>query len=245
MILRRFFVQDIDRKKGIASIGGVEFHHLHNTLRLGVGGEIILFDNSGSEFRASIEEIDRNSALLKIIEEIRPSQKTSIKIILAQGIPKARKMDFIIQKATELGISEIIPIATAHSVPALKGERAAAKEKRWKRIAIEASKQCKRATITEIHPIISLPELLKLPLKGLKLILWEDETETRLSDIKDRLSDNITVIIGPEGGFSKEEITMAKGNGSISVGLGKMVLRTETASIASLAILMHMAGELG
>jgi 16S rRNA (uracil1498-N3)-methyltransferase len=159
-------------------------------------------------------------------------------------------MDFIIQKSTELGADRIIPFISSRSIPRLSESKAPARRERWQRIAVEASRQCGRASIPEVTGIVTFEEMLGLKKRGeLGIVLWEDESERGikeiLSDERYRNSDNFFVIVGPEGGFLKEEVEKAIAHDFISASLGTLILRTETAPLAILSILQYEKGTFG
>ncbi len=244
--MRRFFSQEIDEKKGTILLNGEEYHHLRDVLRLSEGERVIVLDGRGREYLASVEELKKGKGVLRILD-VRVARAPGIRVSLAQALPKASKMDLIVQKTTELGVWEVYPLFTERSIPRLKGQRAEERLKRWRRIAIEAIKQCRSPFLPSIHPIHSFEEFLKLPFDGLKLLFWEGEERRRLRDLEDpiRSSDALLVAIGPEGGFSEKEVDMASQAGFITVGLGERVLRTETAPISIISILLYIGGEMG
>lgn len=242
----RMFVEKIkEREETIVS--GREFHHLTRVLRLKKNDNLSIFDGKGKAFRATIKNVTRKEAILKLVEPLKESKESPIKIILAQGIPKLNKMDYTIQKATELGVSEIIPVITSRTVPDLKVDRAVKRTVRFKRIALEAAKQCGRCSIPVISEIKTFKDLLSSEnLPDLKLILWEEEKERYLKSILAKEnSRELVCLIGPEGGFSEEEVSMALENKFVPVTLGKRVLRTETASLAFLSIIQYEWGDMG
>ena len=189
----------------------------------------------------------QKEAILKLVEPLKESKESPIKIILAQGIPKLNKMDYTIQKATELGVSEIMPVITSRTVPDLKLDRAVKRAVRFKRIALEAAKQCRRCSIPVVSDIKTLKDLLSSEnLPNLRLILWEEEKERSLKRIlAEKKSQDMVCLIGPEGGFSEEEVSMALEKKFIPITLGGRVLRTETASLAFLSIIQYEWGDMG
>ncbi len=244
--MRRFFTDEIDEANLRATIRGGEFHHLVHVLRQKKGDRFNVFDGRGREFAAILEEVGSGIAIAKIVDRIEDDYvEPCLDLVLAQGITREEKMGIIIQKATELGVSTIIPLKTERAIPRINEFKARTKRERWQRIATEATKQCRRKMIPDVKPPIPLSEFCKEPFDGLKLILWEEEGECRLSDVVKKGSRAIVITIGPEGGFSLNEIDDARRNGFISVTLGRRILRTETASIAALSILLHISGDLG
>lgn len=245
--MRRFFVSKLDEKAGVAVLSDGEFHHLRDVLRLAKGDQVIVFNGKGGEYGAVIKELRGGKVFLEIIKRLNTFKEPKLRITLAQALPKGGKMDFIVQKATELGVSEVYPLLTARSVPDIEGDRALRKVERWRRIAKEAAKQCGRAYIPEIHFVITFKDLLSLPFDGERIIFWEGEKERKLRDLEGilRRSKGLLLTVGPEGGFSEEEIEAASSRGFIPVGLGERILRAETAPIVALSILFYMSGDMG
>ncbi len=242
----RMFVENINEGEETA-ISGREFHHLTRVLRLKKYDNLSIFDGKGNAFKATIKSVTQKEAILKLVEPLKESKGSPIKIILAQGIPKLNKMDYTIQKATELGVSGIMPVVTSRTVPDLKLDRAVKRTVRFKRIALEAAKQCGRCSIPVVSDIKTLKDLLSSEnLPKLRLLLWEEEKEMSLKRILAKEnSQDVIFLIGPEGGFSEEEVSMALEKKFIPVTLGKRVLRTETASLAFLSIIQYEWGDMG
>lgn len=244
--MARFFVKDIQDGKD-AVIRGSEFYHLTKVLRLQEGDSLSIFDGKGKEFEALIEAVTEREAVLKLLKSLGSSNESPLNIIIAQGIPKADKMDYIIQKATELGVSGIIPLITSRTVPVLKGDRALRRRSRFRKIALEAAKQCGRKRLPEVADITLLKDLLSSSnLPDMRLILWEGETDRGLKEVlKERPPENVICLIGPEGGFSEEEVSTAIEKGFVPVTMGKRILKTETASLAFLSIIQYEWGDMG
>jgi 16S rRNA (uracil1498-N3)-methyltransferase len=168
--------------------------------------------------------------------------------VLGQSIPKGKKMDLIVQKAAELGTTAIMPFYSIRSIPRFNAKKEEEKINHWQRICVEAGKQSGRLPIPTVEPIQDVKQLAKRNFSGfLKLILWEEEKERQLKKVLNQNSRRgpIVFLIGPEGGFAKEEVDIAVQNGFIATGLGKTILRTETVSIAILSILHYEAGAFG
>ncbi|UCD83761.1 MAG: 16S rRNA (uracil(1498)-N(3))-methyltransferase [Deltaproteobacteria bacterium] len=242
----RFFVSPEQIAGGQAVLKGGELKHLR-ARRLRVGEEIELFDGQCKKYSARIIQESSNQTVVKITG-IHQDTSPSMNIILGQALPKARKMDFIVQKATELGVSTIIPFCCNRAVPRYDEKKVDARVKRWRKIAREAAKQCGRITVPNIKEIISFRELLRLsPDFGLKFIPWEEERRRDLKGLlrRNRPSKDIFMVVGPEGGFAAEEISQAKDSGFVPVSLGKRVLRTETVALVLLSIIQFERGDLG
>lgn len=220
--------------------------YIKNVLRMRKGDKLSLFDGRGSEHEAVIVNLSEEKLSLKIGEKIKV-EVSNLNVTLAQSLPKGGKMDFIIQKSTELGADRIIPFVSSRSIPKLSESKAGARLERWRKIAIEASRQCGRAKMPEVNGIVTFEEMLKLrERESLGILLWEGETERGIKEIlrdeKYRGLDNFFIVVGPEGGFSREEVEKAKGNGFTSASLGKSILRTETAPLAILSIIQYETG---
>ena len=224
----------------LPEIRGADVHYLRDVLRLKVGDKLELFDGSGKIYQAKISTISQESITCTIVSTSVAAEPVP-KLTLAQAITKASKMDFVIEKCTELGVNQIIPMLTERTIPQ------SAKLERWQKIAKEAAEQSGRVTIPNILPLAKFEGILKMRNKfNLAIIAYEQEKNVTL---KKHFSDNpvtgypdILIAIGPEGGFSEAEVETARDAGFISVSLGKRILRTET---AGLAVLSAIAYELG
>jgi len=217
-------------------------HQITRVLRLKAHDEIFLFNNSGYEFTASIQTITRNAVDVRVISAAKDLHESPLQINLAQVIAKGEKMDVVIQKATELGVHTITPLVSERTVVKKIKEKAEHKLDHWHRIAIAASCQSWRNYV----PIINEPQDLSFWLQqdnsDQKLILSTFGTATRLKELN--LKTAVTILIGPEGGFSEEELNLAIRYNFQAISLGPRILRTETAGIATIAILQSMIGDL-
>ena len=226
-----------------------DFRYIKNVLRLKPGEVIALFGWQRLEYHAQIETFNPQSVLARV-SEIRTLPDAEIRIVLAQSLPKGDKMDFIVQKATELGADGIMPFLSSRSIPRLTPDKARDKVRRWRKIALEASRQSGRSDIPEIAEIVPFEEILKdSEGRGLRLIFWEAESGRGIKEIlRSRESEAIRdffIVVGPEGGFSGEEVHQAMAAGMTSVSLGRQVLKVETASVAILSIVQYERGLIG
>jgi 16S rRNA (uracil1498-N3)-methyltransferase len=182
---------------------------------------------------------------LAIQEELSPQGEFPLRIMLGQALLKGDRMKFVIQKATELGVEKIIPLLTSRSVPVVEGERESLRRERWRRIAQEAAKQCGRSVVPEVEAIHELADFFAQG-EGARVMLWEDEP-TPLREVAKKIDPGrgITLLIGPEGGFSEAEVSAAQDQGFLVAGLGQRVLRAETATLSVLSIIQHLFGDLG
>lgn len=224
------------------------FHHLSHVLRLSAGDEVEVFDGKGRAFPAKVEAIDATSMTLSLGEERRDGLGQR-RITVIQGLPKGDKLEWVIEKATELGVNALWPAATEHAVVKLDAARAEKKRERWQKIAEEAARQCGRADVPEIRPVAPLAEAVRaLSGEATVLILDEAERTRRLGQaIPARGLDKeaLALVVGPEGGLSRAEVETLTQLGAIPVSLGHNILRTETAALAAVAIVRHRDGELG
>ncbi len=222
--------------------------HIKKVLRIGVGDTIIICDGGGTDYTAKISNIDEKQVICEVVDSKKCDTEPGIKITLYQGLPKASKMDYIIQKNTELGICEITPVSMSRCVVKLENKKAEEKKtERWQKIATEAAKQSGRGIIPTIKMPLTFDEVVK-SVKDYDLVFapYECEEETRLRDVVEayREAKNIAFIIGPEGGFDPVEIEKLKDAGIKTVTLGKRILRTETAAEAVISMLMYGYNEI-
>ena len=220
--------------------------YIKNVLRMRPGDKLSLFDGRGSEHEAVIVDLSEGRLSLKIGEKINVGV-SNLNVTLAQSFPKGSKMDFIIQKSTELGADRIIPFISSRSIPRLSETKAETRCERWRKIAIEASRQCGRAKIPEVTGIVTFEEMLTMrEEESLGILLWEDESEKGIKEIlrdeRYHPLDKFFIVVGPEGGFSKEEVERATAHNFISATMGALILRTETAPLAILSILQYEKG---
>ncbi len=244
--MHRFFVPSEQISDNNITITGSDVNHIKNVLRMKVGDKIEVFDSSGSEYKAIIKEINTERVLCRIAESRQQKAERRINVTLAQCLPKAKKMDFIIQKATELGVDSIIPVISERSIPKIE-DKADKKISHWQKTAKEAAEQSGRTDIPGIKPLIKFEDLIKTVKNySIALLPWEGEKNTTLKKSLNSILlpplPQILILIGPEGGFSQEEVDLAKKAGFQSMTLGKRILRTETAGIVMLAQLSYELG---
>lgn len=244
--MRRFFVEEMDKGSTRSRIAGAEFTHLKKVLRLSVGADVVLFNGRGLVMRAVIEQMGKDMAGVRIAGPIEETNESPVEITLLQAFVKVDKPEFIIQKATELGATAISFYSTERSVPLAPNKT---REARWRKVAIGAAKQCRRSVLPDISVGGTLADVLSdwEFRGGLKLALWEGVSGA--GNIKEALrsapgTSAVVVLVGPEGGFSKDEMDAAGRAGFISVGLGPRILRAETAAISALTLLQYELGDL-
>ena len=226
--------------------------HITKVLRLSKGSEVIVFDGTGREYRVALGKAKPREVLGTVLEQWEQHTESPLRLTLVQGIPKPAKMDLIIQKATEIGVNEIIPLQTKRSVWSLKQKQAQGgnvhqRLDRWSRISIEAVKQSCRTAIPLVRPVVTIEDFLAQPPSAdVKLLLWEEEQHAHLKQTLRESSPSVQsaiVVIGPEGGFTQEEAEQFQEQGFQAVSLGKRILRTETAGLVALGILQYEYGD--
>lgn len=242
----RFFVKTEQINQPYIYIKNEDVNHIKNVLRKKVEDKIeVCNQETGDTYLCEIEQLDDNEILTKIIEKLNETE-TNIKIDIYQGLPKAEKMELIIQKSVELGVNSIIPISLKRCVVKLEGKDQNKKIERWQKIAESAAKQCGRNIIPKIGNIIKIKQFEELSKNYDSLIVaYENEKEYTLKQEIQKIKQSnkkelkIAVLIGPEGGLAEEEIETLKNYGANIVTLGKRILRTETVALNILSILMY------
>ncbi len=246
--MRRFFVEHISPNAPCATITGKEAKHIRNVLRLKKGERLEIMDGSGWVAKAVIEEVSSDEVKVNIHENIFPPPP-KIEISLAQALIKGPSMDYVIQKATELGVNSIQPFYSKRTVVKLQPEHLIKKLDRWRKLIMSACKQCGRPVLPQLYKPLTFNNLVKKKRdsNSLKLLLWEKETASQLKELLINYSSSspILILVGPEGGFTKEETKIATESGFYPIALGNRILRAETASIALLSIIQYELGDLG
>jgi 16S rRNA (uracil1498-N3)-methyltransferase len=244
----RFFVQKDNVRGDRASLGGGELEHMRRVLRLGPGDRVVLFDDAGSEHEGTIRAYHDGSAEIAIERSYRPERDSPLAITLAQALGKGDKLDLVVEKATELGVAAIMPFICRRAVPQLGADASRRRAERWRRIALAAAKQCGRTSVPEIHEPVDFADMVRrAEPAALKILCWEGEKAVGLKTLREQTPHpaSILIAVGPEGGFAPEEVDLASRSGFHSVGLGRRILRTETAAIAAVALAQFLWGDLG
>jgi 16S rRNA (uracil1498-N3)-methyltransferase len=233
----RFFISPEQAAGHSITITGEDVRHIA-VLRMESGDELLISDGQGMEYAVRIMGIDRTTVRTEIISEAK-RETASPRVTLGQGIPKSDKMDLIVQKATELGVSALVPLVTERTIVKIRDEEK--RIGRWQKIAREAAMQSSRPDIPLIEPVRSFRDYVSSLNPGpgtLLLFPWEEGTEPVKNVLKQNPdAGNIVVLVGPEGGFSGKEANEAKSRGLHPVSLGPNILRTETAAIAVLSMI--------
>lgn len=247
--MHKFFVNKDNIIDNSVVISGDDVKHIYKVLRLQLGDKVNINNCEGEEFLGQIEEINKKQVVVKCIKKLSLNNESNVEIYLFQGLPKSSKMDLIVQKATELGVKEITPVITERVV--VKNELGEFKKvDRWSRIALEACKQSKRSLIPKINTPMEFNTLIEF-VKQMDLIIvpYENAEDYGIKKVTNNINKSnikkLAVIIGPEGGFEQCEIETLKELGAHIVTLGPRILRTETAGLVCVSLLMYELGDLG
>ena len=242
--MQRFFVESyqIQEKESRITLTGTDLNHMKNVLRMRIGEEVWISDGSEKEYHCTIDEFMEDCAILHILEIEEAGYELPNRIYLFQGLPKGDKMELIIQKAVELGAYSIVPVEMKRCVVKLDAKKAQKKTARWQQISESAAKQSKRMLIPEVKSVMSWREALAFA-KELDVLMVPYELAKGMRETREIISSirpgqSVGIFIGPEGGFEEEEIQTAMEMGAKPVTLGKRILRTETAGMTMLSVLM-------
>lgn len=239
--LPRFFISADQVTPASITISGEDVHHIAIVLRMKPGALLVLSDGKGTDYTARITSVDRHEVKTEIVSSVR-REASRPRVTLAQGLPKSDKMDFIMQKATELGVSSIAPVVTERTIVKVRDQEK--RVARWQKICREAAMQSNRPDIPHVHQIRKLSDFLaglsSLPAGALLLLPWEEATEPVKQILKRTLqAESVITLIGPEGGFSLQEAERTRAAGFHPVSLGPNILRTETAALAVLSMINY------
>ena len=248
MSVRRFMIHSRSVCAGTASFDGSMYNHMVRVLRLGIGDAVQLTDEKGVVYSGSISEVTKERVAVKVIATIPAAEVDTAapRITICQALPKGDKIDLILQKGTELGAHDFRLFGGCRSVARVRDDQQAGKLERWHRIVAEAARQCGRATIPEVTWCPAAVEAAGGTAHELRLILWESEKEHSLKDALTTCGkpSSVIVAIGPEGGFETREVEHFTRHDFQPVSLGARILRTETASIAILAVMQYTWGDM-
>jgi 16S rRNA (uracil1498-N3)-methyltransferase len=239
--MRRFFVDPTAVSEGRVTILGQDAFHINKVLRLDVGDVISVSNSVDTVYEVKLTEVTKDRVVGEVtaVEIIEPE---TVRLTVFQGLPKGKKMDFIVEKLTEIGAAAIVPVTMARSVAEYDGTRGAKKLERWRAIALEAAKQSKRDTVPGVSEIVSFKAAGAMMAGFDKVIVpWEEEAEDGIRIPEVAISGDVALVIGPEGGMEKAEVDALMGSNTAVVTLGKTILRTETASIVAAALVIHHA----
>jgi len=219
-------------------------HYLGRVLRLRPGADLTLFDGSGVEYAAVIRRLQKDRAVLEVGKPSTPVTESPLSIRLVQCVARGERMDFVVQKATELGVREIQPVLSDRSVVRLDGERAAKRVEHWKRVAVSACEQSGRNRVPGIGAAVELAAFLAAPSDAALRVTLSPRGADRLSRVPGPKEGRVELLVGPEGGLSEDEIRASAAAGFRAFSLGPRILRTETAGMTALAILQSRFGDL-
>lgn len=223
-------------------LSGQAGQHVARVLRMRAGDELVVFDGLGGEYRANIESIQGDKVQVSLLDHIAIEREAPVPVTLIQGVSRGERMDWTIQKATELGVHRIVPVSSLRSMVKLKGDRAERRRDHWQQVAVSACEQCGRNRVPEISAPVSLDEgLVQVEPFTLKLTLRADAAKG-LSELPDSPPE-ACIAIGPEGGFDEREYQLLERAGFQGLRLGPRVLRTETAGLAAMAALLSRWGD--
>lgn len=243
--MARFYIAASDITDGVAQVRGTEFRHLQRVLRLREGDHVTLFDDTGTEHSGIVMSFSPRVAAVRVTASHVPHRESPLALTLYQGIPKGRKMDLVVEKATELGVHAIAPFTSAFSLGA--GAGAAAKRERWERIAVSAAKQCGRTRVPAIGAPTPFVEVVAAA-RGhdVRLLFFEGAGTVAFDAVPrpERPPASVAVVVGPEGGFSRDEVDAARDADFAIVDLGPRILRTETAALIVVALAQARWGDL-
>ena len=243
--MHRFFIPKPFKQE--MQITGRDAHHIIDVLRMAPGDRLQVVADDGVSFVGEVTAVNSNSVTVTAREILRETHEPDVRISLLQGLAKGEKMEFIIQKAVEIGVTDIYPVAMAHSVVVLESSKAEKKVERWQKIAEAAAKQSKRDSIPVVHEVMTLDQILQKGKWDLLLVAYESENQVSLKEALQahKEAKTIGVIIGPEGGLSTEEVEAAQKQGGIAVSLGRRILRTETAGLVAATAILYETDNLG
>jgi 16S rRNA (uracil1498-N3)-methyltransferase len=247
--MNRFYVDKGDIHGGRVRITGEDVRHITRVLRLKTGDPVTVCDGHNTDYDGVIEKLGKGEVKVKLGGAVPTGTEADIGITLYQAVAKGTKMEFIIQKGTELGIVRFVPVITSRTIVRLDNDRDAKKKvDRWQRIAVEAAKQSCRGRIPAVEPPTDFASAARDMQKNhLALLPHADEREKPIASIPGKKGDyeSIGIMIGPEGGFDRDEVEMAQRYGIHIISMGPRILRTETAGIVMTAVLMYRFGDLG
>ena len=243
--MHRFFIPKPFKEE--MHITGQDAHHIIDVLRMQPGEQIQIVADDGISFIGEITAISTNTVTVAAREILRESHEPDVRISLLQGLAKGDKMELIIQKAVEIGVADIFPVAMSHSVVVLDRSKAEKKTERWQKIAESAAKQSKRDIIPMVHEVMTLGQILQKERWNLLLVAYESENMVSLKNVLQahKEAKTIGIVIGPEGGLSTEEVEAARVHGGIAVSLGRRILRTETAGLVAATAILYETDNLG
>ena len=245
--MHRFFAEPGQIGEKEIVITGADVNHIRNVLRMRADEEVLIADGQGAEYRCKLTDLGENEVRAQILWKLDGNAELASAVTLFQGLPKSDKMDLIVQKCVELGVSRIVPVSTKRAVVKLDAKKEQTRLKRWNTISESAAKQSGRGVIPEVSGVMSfekaLEEAKKLDVLLIPYERAEHMAETRRVMGEIRPGQSVGIFIGPEGGFEESEVEEAVAAGAKAITLGKRILRTETAGLAVMAMLSYLLEE--
>ena len=240
--MQRFFKEDVNEK--VFSLKGEDRQHIVKSLRMKVGEKLIVCDGNLTDYFCEIAEIKKEEVLLKVLKKEKNKAEPTVNFHIFQVIPKLSKLEFIIQKSVELGVKSLTPIVSMRSFSAINNKNAEKKLIRFQKIAKQAAAQSGRGIVPKINDILNFEDaILKMKKNDIKILFYEYADE-KLNKISVRENEDVSLMIGSEGGFDEKEIELAKEEGILIKSLGKRILRCETAPVCALSVLLYITKNL-
>ena len=245
--MKRFFAPPESINGEGVLLRGEVVHRITRVLRMSPGDRVVLLDGSGMEYVVILEEFSRDTVTGRVLDTFKDSNEPKVQLTLYQGILKGEKLDWVLQKGTELGVTGFVPLICQRSVPRARAENNSRRMARWSKIVAEAAEQSGRSRMPDLHPPTKFDSACHLvDGESLGLIPWEEAKGPSLREaLLQRPIAHVHLFIGPEGGFQREEVEYAQGLGIAPVSLGKRILRAETAGLVAATAILYEAGELG
>lgn len=245
MRIHRIFHAQPLKDQHTVELSSAAAKHLSTVLRLKAGAPLVLFDGSGFEFEAVLQEADKKHAVASISRMHGPAVESPLQVTLAQSISRGERMDYTVQKAVELGVIGIVPVFTERSVVRLDEKSAMRKQQHWQQIAISACEQSGRVRLPEVQPPVSLHAFLASEHQAKLKLLLDPQADMTVSQLSKPPGNGMLLLVGPEGGLDETESEAAKRAGFLGLQLGPRILRTETAALVALSLLQGLWGDLG
>ena len=240
--MARFFITGTPTDTVV--ISGEDGRHIARSLRMRIGETLTLCNSEGMDFHCEITAIDGDNVTVSILEQSESIGEPTIKVTVYQGLPKSDKMDWIVQKTVESGITKLVPVMTERCVSRPDNKSAAKKGERWQKIAEEAAKQCGRGIVPQVAPLMNYKDAVKEAAENGPIIFFYEGGGTSLRELVNDDMKILSIFIGPEGGFDDKEVNFAKEHGARIGSLGTRIFRTETAPIAALSAIMALTGNM-
>ena len=248
MSLPRFFVPPDAVRRGGAAVGGPELAHMRKVLRLRPGARVLLWDGAGTEHEALLDAYGDGVAALTVVRSYRPERESPLAVTLAQAVGKGDKMDWVVEKSTELGVACVAPFVSSHTVPRFAGGKGERRRGRWEKIAAAAARQSGRTRVPTVLDVDRFDEVLARDWQcEARLLFLEGSRGRPLASVREEVGSlrSVLVMVGPEGGFTPAEAGDAADSGFRPVRLGRRILRTETAALAAVCAVQLLWGDLG